>query len=201
MAAMLDLSTIGCGFADPGIDSQRVFRRSLDAFSHPGRVIPIDCDAEAPAGVGVAACAILLALPDHDTPVWLSPSLGSEAAAYFRFHTGCPIAEAYPDADFALIRAFDELPPLAGFKCGSEEYPDHSATVVIEVPSIATDHGWRLTGPGILGEARVAIPGMDHAFVAQWATCRKLFPRGIDILFTCGALACCLPRTIQVGEE
>jgi alpha-D-ribose 1-methylphosphonate 5-triphosphate synthase subunit PhnH len=201
METTLDLSTIGRGFPDPCMDGQRVFRQCLAALSHPGRVIQIASEAEAPLGVGVAACAILLALPDHDTHLWLSPSFTPDAGAYFRFHTGCPITKSQGDADFALIHAIAELPPLPSFKCGSEEYPDHSATVIIEVPSMASDHGMRLNGPGILGEARLFIPGISREFLAQWPASHKLFPRGVDILFTSGAMACSLPRTIQLRER
>jgi alpha-D-ribose 1-methylphosphonate 5-triphosphate synthase subunit PhnH len=201
MDASHDLSTIGRGLANTVMDSQRVFRQCLHALSRPGHMLQIYSDAEAPAGVGIAACAILLALPDHDTRVWLSPSFGVDASAYFRFHTGCPITNNSYDADFALIRAIGELPLLPSFKHGSDEYPDHSAFVIVEVPSIATDHGLRLTGPGILNEARLSIPGVDHEFLTQWMMSRKLFPRGVDIIFTCGAMACSLPRSIQLSEN
>ncbi len=201
MDARRDLSAIGPGFSDPEIASQAVFRRGLEALSHPGSLIEVDSDAEVPAGVGAAACALLLALPDQDTRLWLAPAFSQEAAAYFRFHTGCQMTSVHGEADFALVGDVTELPLLQSFRCGSDEYPDHSATLIVEVPHIASDSGWRIAGPGIRNEARLSVPALGKTFPAQWAANHKLFPRGIDIFFTCGALLCGLPRTTQLGED
>ncbi len=201
MDACLDLSAIGPGFSDPEMASQAVFRRSLDALSRPGSVIEVQSDAGAPAGIGAAACALLLALPDQDTRLWLAPSFSDAAAAYFRFHTGCLITSVHGEADFVLVGDVAELPLLQSLCCGSDAYPDHSATLMVEVPHIANDGGWRLTGPGIRNEARLSVPVMEKHFAAQWAANHKLFPRGIDIFFTSGALLCGLPRTIQLRED
>ena len=181
--------------------SQAVFRRSLEALSRPGSVIEVQSDAGVPAGVGVAACALLLALPDQDTRLWLSPSVSTEAAAYWRFHTGCLITKDHGEADFALVSDVAQLPLLQSLRCGSDEYPDHSATLIVEVPHLANDSGWRITGPGIRNEARLSAPALGKHFPAQWAANHKLFPRGIDIFFTCGALLCGLPRTVQLSED
>ena len=201
MGACLDLSAIGPGFSDPDMASQAVFRRSLEALSRPGSLIEVDSDAAAPAGVGAAACALLLALPDQDTRLWLAPSFSEEAAAYFRFHTGCPITSVHGEADFALAGDVTELPLLQSFRSGSDEYPDHSAALIVEVPHLAIGSGWRIAGPGIRNEARLSVPALEKHFPAQWAANHKRFPRGIDVFFTCGALLCGLPRTIQLSED
>ena len=201
MGACLDLSSISPGFSNPEMASQAVFRRSLEALSRPGSVIEVQSDAVAPVGVGVAACALLLALPEQDTRVWLAPSVSKEAAAYWRFHTGCQITRVRDEADFALVNDVAEMPLLQSLRCGSDEYPHLSATLIVEVPHLATDGGWRITGPGIRNEARLSAPALGKHFAAQWAANHQLFPRGIDIFFTCGALLCGLPRTIQLGED
>ena len=201
MGACLDLSAIGPGFSDPDMASQAVFRRSLEALSRPGSLIEVDSDAAAPAGGGAAACALLLALPDQDTRLWLAPAFSQDAAAYFRFHTGCRITRVHGEADFALVGSVTELPLLQSFRCGSDEYPDHSATLIVEVPHLAIGSGWRIAGPGIRNEARLSVPALEKHFPAQWAANHKRFPRGIDVFLTCGALLCGLPRTIQLSED
>ena len=42
-------ATLSAGLADPVFDSQRVFRATLEAFSHPGRIVTIDTAVPAPA--------------------------------------------------------------------------------------------------------------------------------------------------------
>ncbi len=47
----LDLGSIGRAFAEPGLASQAVFRRALEALSRPGRIVALESDAEAPASI------------------------------------------------------------------------------------------------------------------------------------------------------
>jgi alpha-D-ribose 1-methylphosphonate 5-triphosphate synthase subunit PhnH len=47
---------------------------------------------------------------------------------------------------------------------------------------------------------RVAIEGPSAQFWAQWQANHAAFPRGVDVLFTCGADAVGLPRTTRVSR-
>ena len=194
-----DLSTVGAGFGEPVMASQAVFRHSLSALSRPGAIVTMTSDAQAPAGVEPAANALLLALLDQDTRLWLSPALANgPAGAYLRFHTGCSLASEPATADFALAANAAELPALETFAQGSDERPDRSATLVVQVEALSSSEGWRLTGPGIKGSARLAVRGLGGEFIAQWACNRKQFPRGIDLFLACGSALCALPRTTRV---
>lgn len=198
-AAMHDLAAVGAGFAEPAMASQAVFRHSLSALSRPGTILAMTSDAQAPAGVAPAANALLLALLDQDTRVWLSPALaGGPAGAYLRFHTGCSIANEPAAADFALVANAAELPALETFAQGSDERPDLSTTLVVQVEALSSSEGWRLTGPGIRSSARLAARGLGSEFVAQWAGNRKRFPRGVDLFLACGSVLCALPRTTLI---
>lgn len=198
-AAIHDLSTIGAGFGEPVMASQAVFRHSISALSRPGGIVTVTSDAQAPMGVEPAANALLLALLDQDTRLWLSPALANgSAGAYLRFHTGCSLASEPATADFALTASAVELPPLQTFMQGSDERPDHSATLVLQVEALSASEGWHMTGPGIKGSARLAARGLGSEFIAQWASNRKRFPRGVDLFLACGSALCALPRTTRI---
>jgi alpha-D-ribose 1-methylphosphonate 5-triphosphate synthase subunit PhnH len=194
----LALEGIGAGFSVPALASQAVFRATLEALSRPGRLQRAASDAEAPRELHAAAAAIALALLDQDTTLWRAASLESEAVgAYLRFHTGCRLATDARLADFALAGAA-ELPALEALECGSDEYPDRSATLILQVDSLEEGVGWRFAGPGIRGVARLAVGGLCAAFLAFWARNVALYPRGVDAFLACGERLCGLPRTVRI---
>jgi alpha-D-ribose 1-methylphosphonate 5-triphosphate synthase subunit PhnH len=194
----VDLAGVGPGFADPVFESQAAFRGCLDALATPGTVVSLGAGLESLPGLDAAASALLLALLDQDTRLWLSPGVAAgRTAANLKFHTGCSFAASPGEADFALIASAGELPPLEAFSAGSEEYPERSATLVLQVPAIVAA-GWRLTGPGIRGEARLSVPALGDGFLPQWERNHARFPRGIDLYLACGDLLCGLPRTTRI---
>jgi alpha-D-ribose 1-methylphosphonate 5-triphosphate synthase subunit PhnH len=198
MSATVDLSNIGRGFSAPVIESQAVFRRALHALSRPGEIVQIECSAELPPCFQPAAGALLLVLLDQDTRVWLAPPLDDQGARYLRFHTGCVLVEQQADADVAVVGAVRHLPPLASFALGAAEYPERSATVVVQVETLNAGAGWSLQGPGIEQGASLAAGGLDELFVREWRALQRLFPRGIDLFFACGARLAGLPRTTRI---
>ncbi len=190
------MTDIGPGLADPAHDSQRLFRAVLDAFSHPGRIVALP---RAPAGVGPlspAATAFVLTLVDRDTPLWLDPAFDVAAVRDFvHFHTGAPIAARQADALFAVVEPWRE-PLLDGFAIGSDAYPDRSATLVIEVPSLVDGTPRTARGPGIATHETIAVAGLPASFAGAWAANRALFPCGVDLVFTAGTALLALPRGI-----
>lgn len=192
---MLDLAGIGPGFADPTLDSQAVFRRGLAALAQPGSMVECADAPEPPHGVHAAANALLLALLDQDCGLWLSPSLSGAVAGYLRFHTGCALVGDPRHAGFALVAAPADLPPLGSFDSGSDEFPERSATVILQLGALAAAGPWRLRGPGVRGEARLLAGGLGADFLAQWKHNAMLFPRGVDLILASGSQLCGLPRT------
>jgi alpha-D-ribose 1-methylphosphonate 5-triphosphate synthase subunit PhnH len=195
---MLDLADIGPGFADTALESQAVFRRGLAALARPGEVQQCGDVPAPPSGVQPAANALLLALLDQDCRLWLSPSLNGAAAGYLRFHTGCILVGDTRQANFALVATPFELPPLGGFELGSDEYPDRSATLVVQVAALGSDGEWRLSGPGIRDERRLRAQGLGADFLAQWRQNATSFPRGVDLFLVSGTQLCGLPRTTRI---
>jgi alpha-D-ribose 1-methylphosphonate 5-triphosphate synthase subunit PhnH len=101
-------------------------------------------------------------------------------------------------ANFALVAAPAELPPLGAFDSGSDEYPDRSATLVLQLEALEADGPWSLIGPGVHGEARLRARGLGADFLAQWRANAKSFPRGVDLFLASGARLCALPRTTRI---
>lgn len=186
---------IGAGFSDPAQDSQRCFRRVLEAMSRPGRIERMPALAEVPAPLNNAAAAVLLTLADADTPVWLD---APQPLDWLRFHCGCPVVAEAAAARFVL--ATGGMPGLAGLARGTEEEPHLAATLLLQVKALRAGEGWRLTGPGIEREHLLAVEGLPADFLAQWAANRAGFPRGVDVVLCAGDSLACLPRTVAIEE-
>lgn len=194
------LSALGAGFSSEALGSQGVFRAVLQALSQPGDPVAIGHDAEVPATGHSASAAVLLALLDSECTLWLSPRLAaSQAGVWLRFHTGCVLVDAPEQARFAWVAAGDAMPALAGLQCGSDEYPDQSATCVIDVavlaPAVEGAGAWRLTGPGIRDAQHLHVAGLPGDFAAQWAENHGAFPRGVDVVLATASHIAGLPRT------
>lgn len=201
----LQLKDLGRGFAEPALCSQSVFRHALDALSLPGHLQVLDASGalagmQAPQGAHPAAAALLLALLDQDCKLWLSPELAQgDAAAWLRFHTGCLLVADAAQADFAWIAQASELPALGLFAQGSAEYPDQSATCIVQVEGLAsTAQPLTLHGPGIKGSTPLHVDGLSPDFSAQWRMGQTHFPCGVDFFFTHGQTFLGLPRSTLI---
>jgi alpha-D-ribose 1-methylphosphonate 5-triphosphate synthase subunit PhnH len=195
----LTATRLAPGFADPVRDSTRAFRAVMDAMANPGTVQRLDFALPGFAGVESAAIAALLTLADGETPVWLSAELDAGLAPYLRFHCGCPIVGEAKRAAFALIGRGADAAQAFGFEVGSDEYPDRSATVLIQVEALTSGAPVTLHGPGIKDTRRIA-PKLPAGFWDGWRRNAGLYPRGIDVLLICGQDILALPRSSQVKE-
>jgi alpha-D-ribose 1-methylphosphonate 5-triphosphate synthase subunit PhnH len=202
--------TIDGGFADPVFDAQSVFRAVMDAMARPGTVLPVKALAAPPAPLSATAAALALTLSDHDTPLWLDPALSGSAPvrAYLAFHTGAPVAEARSEAAFALVAHPLGLGSLAEFGQGTQEYPDRSTTLIMQVDALSSDVGQRrgetnslvLAGPGIRGTASLAAFPLPENLLAEWQANRARFPRGVDVILAAPTAVTCLPRSVKIRE-
>jgi alpha-D-ribose 1-methylphosphonate 5-triphosphate synthase subunit PhnH len=192
------------GFADPVGAAQATFRAVLTALSEPGKLIELalapDPAFAPPAPLGLAAAAIALSLLDGDTPLWCDPA-SRRAAPSLRFHTGAPLVEAPERARFALIAEATQLPSLAAFDAGSDEYPDRSATLIVEVASLSDAPTWLLRGPGIADRRALSVGGLPAGFAAEWRANHARFPRGVDVILTAGGRLAGLPRSTVIEES
>lgn len=180
------------GFADPVADSQRCFRAVLDAMARPGTIRNVECPAPPPP-LCPASAAVLLTLVDHETPLWIDPAFGG-ARDWAAFH--CGAAFARPGAASFLLTA--ELPALGALRQGSDEAPEESATVILQLPRLGAGAGFRLSGPGLAHPAVFSAEGLPPGFAGLWAANHAAFPLGIDMILCAGAYLAALPRTVTV---
>ncbi|MCI5078349.1 phosphonate C-P lyase system protein PhnH [Oricola sp.] len=195
-------SIVEGGFAEPVFASQAVFRAVMDAMARPGTVQPIDAGTNPPPPLNATAAAVMLTLADADTPVWLGPALARNDAVrgWLSFHTGAPMAEFASEAAFALMVDAGAVPPLTGFALGTQEYPDRSTTLVLQVDALTGGPNLTLAGPGIKGTQTIAPRPMPGHFDLQWREINGLYPRGLDIILAAPDAVACLPRTTRIVE-
>jgi alpha-D-ribose 1-methylphosphonate 5-triphosphate synthase subunit PhnH len=190
---------VGVGFADPVLDSQRAFRAVLDAIAHPGRIVTVPGPDAPPSPLGLASAGVCLTLLDFETPVWLDAvAATAQVRDYLTFHCGVPLVVTPAEARFPLIADPTRMPPLAAFDAGTDERPDRSATLIVQVRELVSGTGRRLSGPGIDGDARLDVDGLPLGF---WDTVRAntaCFPRGVDLLLCAGDRLAALARTTRV---
>lgn len=184
------------GLPDPVLDSQRVFRAALEAFSNPGRAVQVPVDVDAPAPLASATAAFVLSMADLETPVWLQEP-NTAVAEYIRFHCGAPIVERHCAARFALVTDPAAMPALDLFDPGDPEYPDRSATIIIQRSGMKQGTTATLRGPGIEDALVCRLSGLEPDFWMQWQRNHARFPCGVDVLFTCGNVLHALPRTTR----
>jgi len=93
---------------------------------------------------------------------------------------------------FAVGR-WEALLPLSAYPIGTSEYPDRSATLIVECAKLAAS-GAILKGPGIKSETALSLPD-----IAAFQSNSTLFPLGLDFILTCGNQLAALPRTTEVS--
>lgn len=195
----LDTLPFAGGFQEPVFEAQAVFRTLMDCMARPGTIGQMAATVMPPAPLTAAAGAVALTLCDHDTPVWLTPTLkASPLPGWLAFHAGSTVTEERQNARFAFVEKGAMLPNLCLFAQGTQEYPDRSTTLVVEIEGFEGGRPMVLTGPGIRTREEIAPVGLPDMFPHFWTENRQGFPRGVDLVLVAGDRVLCLPRTTVV---
>ncbi len=186
---------------DMAFASQAAFRALMECLSRPGETRRLD-GAGAPAPMAQATAALVRSLADYETPIWFDPAFAAAPAIadWIRFHTGAPIVATPDKAAFALIADALALPGFIQFAQGSEEYPDRSTTIIIQVESFAGP-ALTLQGPGIATTCEFAATPLPADFAQRLRDNREMYPRGVDLVFVAGDRIAALPRSVRVVEN
>jgi alpha-D-ribose 1-methylphosphonate 5-triphosphate synthase subunit PhnH len=197
---MTTVAELPAGFADKVLSAQSTFRSVMDAMARPGSVQRIEADAGTPAAMMRGTAAIALTLFDHDTPIWLDPAMSetSDVAKWLKFHTSAPVIADSSICSFALIGDAAALPDLDRFSFGSNEYPDRSTTLILQVASLAQGATYELRGPGIDGTAVLQATIEPSDLFERLAGNAALFPRGIDVVLVHDDAIVAIPRTTRL---
>jgi alpha-D-ribose 1-methylphosphonate 5-triphosphate synthase subunit PhnH len=181
--------------------SQAAFRALMEAFARPGEIKAVR-GATAPPSLSPVTAALVQSLADYETPIWLDPPLAETPAVgeWIRFHTGARLTTEPGAAAFALIADAGALPDFAIFAQGSEEYPDRSTTLIVQVARFA-GRALTLEGPGIKTTRTFAAEPLPDDFAPRLTANRALFPRGIDLVLVADEQVLALPRSVRLVPE
>ena len=146
---MTTFAELPAGFADKVLSAQTTFRSVMDAMARPGSVQRIAAAVGTPTAMMRGTAAIALTLFDHDTPIWLDAAMSeaSDVAKWLKFHTSAPVVADPSICSFALIGDAKALPALDRFPFGSNEYPDRSTTLILQVESLTQGPASSCAGP------------------------------------------------------
>jgi alpha-D-ribose 1-methylphosphonate 5-triphosphate synthase subunit PhnH len=197
---MTTVAELPAGFAYKVLSAQSTFRSVMDAMARPGSIQRIASTAGTPVGMMRGAVAIALTLFDHDTPVWLDGRMSATAdvAKWLKFHTSAPVVADSSIASFALVGDPQSLPALDRFAFGSNEYPDRSTTLVLQVESLTDGPVVELQGPGIDGSAVLRASIQPRDLFERLSINAALFPRGIDVVLVHDDSIVAIPRTTRL---
>ena len=197
---MTTIAELPAGFADKVLSAQTTFRSVMDAMARPGSVQQVVAAVGTPASMMRGTAAIALTLFDHDTPIWLDAKFAetTEVAKWLKFHSSAPVVADSSIASFALICEASAFPDLNRFSFGTNEYPDRSTTLILQVTSLTHGREYRLSGPGIDGTALLRAMIAPNDLFDRLAINAALFPRGIDVVLVADDAIVAIPRTARL---
>jgi alpha-D-ribose 1-methylphosphonate 5-triphosphate synthase subunit PhnH len=171
------------------VAQQQAFRRILNAFSYPGRIVRLDSPA-------AHALPIVLATLLDPAATLADPC--EVVSPQDRQRLGACSADA-SRAQFVVMPG-SRLPDFEP-SIGVLESPEQGATLLLLADKLTDCSGLRLKGPGIRNSATVHVDGVND----QWWTLRESwngsFPLGVDVLLLCSDSLAAIPRTIQITVE
>jgi alpha-D-ribose 1-methylphosphonate 5-triphosphate synthase subunit PhnH len=189
------------GFKNPVHDAQTTFRNLLEALANPGSQHQITALVEAPAGLNSACAAACLTLLDLETQVWLQPTIEEEVKNWLLFHSGCQFTTKPNTANFAIINYCQSMPTLSVFNQGTDEEPEASTTLLIQVENFKAGNPVNLSGPGIEKTRSLTVHSLSSAFWEGLTNNIHNYPLGVDIfLFTTNTVVG-LPRTTRANRN
>ena len=197
---MTTIAELPAGFADKVLSAQSTFRSVMEAMARPGSIQRVTASVGTPRPMMRGTAAIALTLFDHDTPIWLDAKMSEtvDVAKWLKFHSGAPIVADSSICSFALIADAGALLDLSRFALGSNEYPDRSTTLILQVASLTEGPAYELRGPGIDGVAILNATLEPRDLFDRLAINAALFPRGIDVVLVADDAIVALPRTTRL---
>ena len=196
---MTTIAELPAGFADKVLSAQSTFRSVMEAMARPGSVQRVTASIGTPPPMMRGVAAIALTLFDHDTPIWLDEKMSEtmDVARWLKFHSGAPIVADTSISAFALIGDAGALPDLDRFALGSNEYPDRSTTLIVQVASLTQGPAYELRGPGIDGSAALNATFEPKDLFERLSINATLFPRGVDVVLVADDAVVAIPRTTR----
>jgi alpha-D-ribose 1-methylphosphonate 5-triphosphate synthase subunit PhnH len=191
-------------------DAQEHYRLLLDSMARPGKINVLPrLELTTPQGIHATGALVGFALLNSDVSFYVDGPSAEDVSLYLLVNTSARPAEA-EEADYVYLDGTAAAEILYRLKTGTLPYPENSATVIAAVGAMggegeageaAGETGLVLTlsGPGVDGERRLSVTGLDVALLEALVTINAEFPLGIDLVLTdpTGRIAC-IPRSSRV---
>jgi len=179
--------------------SARAFRVIMDTMARPGKVSTLPRLIEPSEPAYATSLTVLLSLGDHLTSIYLAEEFRkAEIEKALRFHTGSQLVHEQAPADFAVLNALHAEHALELWKRGTPEYPDQSASLIIQTTSLTQGEAVEFSGPGIETKTTVHIANITPTFWQARAEANAVIPLGIDLIFVTPHDILCCPRSTRV---
>jgi len=168
---------------------QRAFRRILDAFSYPGRIVELETRS---------AHALPLVLATLTDPATTLADPCDLIGAADRQRLGVRTATA-DQAQYVVMPGHQ----VADFEpaSGTLDSPEKGATLVLVAEEIKQGNGLSLSGPGIQSNQTLEVTGVDPQWWKRRMQWNCAFPLGVDVMLVTERSVVALPRTIKVSVE
>jgi alpha-D-ribose 1-methylphosphonate 5-triphosphate synthase subunit PhnH len=185
---------------DDVFDAQEHYRLLLDCMARPGKInIMPEMELTIPKGIHAAGALVGFALLNADVTYFVEGLAAFEVSRYLLVNTSArPVA--LEEADYIFLDGSAPAELLLQLKVGTLPYPEQGATVVVATDGLGGEGlALSLSGPGVLGERKLSVAGLDRSFFEVLATINSEFPLGVDVILTDGERrVACIPRSTKV---
>lgn len=187
---------------DEVFDAQQHFRLIMDSMARPGKLNVLNGVAiDPPTSLNRASALIGLALLNADVTYYAAGNPDA-VASYFVTNVASQLAGA-EKADFLFLPGQSASDALEQAKIGTLSYPETNAFVVIDVAAISDEPqldsiALTLRGPGVNGERRVFVQGLNPDLLLTIRERNAEYPLGLDTILTdANDQILCIPRSNQ----
>ncbi len=181
-------------------DAQEHFRIILDSMARPGKVNKIgEIKIQSPENLHPASALVAFALLNRDVAFYAENNQET-IAEYFVVNTNSK-PTAIDKADFVFISGTSNGQAVLEANTGVLEYPEKSATIIIDVDHIFDvpkdqTHEIILQGPGVNGEKRVYVRNISTDILMALKVQNSEYPLGVDVILTDSeGNIMCIPRS------
>ncbi len=181
-------------------DAQEYFRIILDCMARPGKINNLgEIRIQAPEGFNPASALVAFALLNRDVTFFsvANPDVINE---YMLVNTHAAPSEV-EKADFVFMNGSGNGEILLQTNVGILEYPEKSATIIIDVENVhdkPKDQTFEiiLRGPGVETEKKIYVRNISLSVLQALKEQNSEYPLGIDAILTDrdGNIVC-IPRS------
>ena len=182
---------------DEVFDSQKVFRRLLEAMANPGRRCSIRLQSEKLFGGDPAMLAVAMTLLDAGVSFCAPENATLTEQIHLLTHAKPVLPQ---EADYLFVTSVDQLAAMVkSAKQGTLENPHASATLIVALPNGQNEQELRLTGPGVDGQLMTTLPIALAEAVRLRDEQDYEYPQGIDYIFLLPeSELLCIPRLVRM---